>query len=66
MTTYHFPLKGKEAKSLYLEMHKTHGDFSRQTGEAMVSFLQRWERAYALLKELDDSYVLSKELMGDK
>eukprot|EP00973_Karenia_brevis_P086252 11961638-Karenia_brevis.AAC.1 len=31
----------------------------------MASFLQRWEKAYALLKVLDNSYILSKELMGD-
>eukprot|EP00973_Karenia_brevis_P001914 260219-Karenia_brevis.AAC.1 len=46
-------------------MHKTDGHLSRQTGEPMVSFLQRWEKAYVLLEELDNSYVLSIELMGD-
>ena len=58
-------MQDKETRALYDETHKPHGHLSRQTGEPMFSDLQRWDKAYALLKELADTYDMSKELRGD-
>ena len=52
MTTHLFLMKGKEARLLYDEIHKKVGHLSRQPGESMVSYLQRWDRAVMLIEEI--------------
>jgi len=61
-----FPQVEDEAKQMYTEFHTIVFSFSRQPSESMLSFIQRRQLAYALLKELDENRAtLSSEMLGD-
>ena len=65
MENHVYPKAQAEAKELYRVGHKTKGALSRQSGEAMVSYVARRRRWWALLKSLDQTLELSTSIRGD-
>jgi len=55
-----FPQTTFEAKELFRQFTKPSGSLSRQSGEAMHSYVARRRRCWKLLTELDTELVLSE------
>ena len=65
MKNFVFPLQEQESKELYAAGHKVGGSLARQDGEPMTSYIQRRERWYKLLREMDSTVDMSDKRLGD-
>jgi hypothetical protein len=66
MLAHIFPVARHESKELYREGHKMReGVFVRQNGESMQAYILRRKRWWQLLRQLDDTIVLTDEHLGD-
>eukprot|EP00973_Karenia_brevis_P059662 8305226-Karenia_brevis.AAC.1 len=54
----------KEIKILCRAMNRSGGDLSRQSGESVMSFTKRRERASLLLKPMNPEVQIDDELRG--
>ena len=62
MEDYIFPHKATEAQQLFAEGQNPHGILRRQPGEAMFAYINRRERWYYKVKELDPKTEISENL----
>ena len=65
MKNFVFPLQEQESKELYAAGHKIGGILARQDHEPMTSYIQRRERWYKLLREMDSTVDMSDKRLGD-
>lgn len=64
MKKHIFPLASAEARELY-KMGQRPGILSRQTGESMISYVERRKRWWDMLTKLDPKIGLSETLLGE-
>ena len=61
-----FPTLRQEASQLYSIGHEKGGIFSRQQSEPMSSYIERRTQWWKLMKEFDDTVMISDEIRGDQ